>query len=87
MSFLHYVTYSYSYDNITSLVRSWFQEPNMEKISIKCREDQSVCDFGIFDQDQVQDGESSHYGLWQISIGSNDEPLYNTAKKAASMPT
>lgn len=40
-----------------------------------------VCDFGIFDQAQVQDRESSHYGLWQISIGSNHKPLYNTAKQ------
>lgn len=27
-----------------------------------------VQDFGIFDQAQVQDRESSHYGLWQISL-------------------
>lgn len=43
-----------------------------------------MCDFGIFDQAQVQDRESSHYGLWQISIGSNDKPLYNTAKQHPS---
>lgn len=36
---------------------------------------------GTFDQAQVQDRESSHYGLWQISIGSNDKLLYNSAKQ------
>lgn len=41
-------------------------------------------DSGIFDQAQVQHRESSHYGLWQISIGSNDKPLYNSAKKHPS---
>lgn len=38
-------------------------------------------DFGIFDQAQVQDRESSHYGLWQISIGSSNTLLYNSAKQ------
>lgn len=38
-------------------------------------------DFEIFDQAQVQDRESSHYGLWQISIGSNHKLLYNGAKQ------
>lgn len=38
-------------------------------------------DFGIFDQAQVQDRESSHYGLWQISIRPNDKLLYKRAKQ------
>lgn len=40
-----------------------------------------VWEFGIFDQAQVQDRESSHYGLWQISIESNEKLLYNGAKQ------
>ena len=40
-----------------------------------------VWEFGIFDQAQVQDRESSHYGLWQISIESNEKLLYNSAKQ------
>lgn len=38
-------------------------------------------EFGIFDQAQVQDRESSHYGLWQISIESSEKLLYNSAKQ------
>lgn len=38
-------------------------------------------EFGIFDQAQVQDRESSHYGLWQINIESNEKLLYNSAKQ------
>lgn len=38
-------------------------------------------EFGIFDQAQVQDRESSHYGSWQISIESNEKLLYNSVKQ------
>lgn len=38
-------------------------------------------EFGIFDQAQVQDRESSHYGLWQISIESREKLLYNSDKQ------
>lgn len=72
-----------SYWFIWALLHRWgaVSKNWTERRSVLHAERIRVCDFSIFDQAQVQDRESSHYGLRQISIGSNDKPLYNTAKQ------
>lgn len=52
----------------------------MERSALKA-ERIRVWEFGIFDQAQVQERESSRYGLWQISIESNEKLLYNSVKQ------
>lgn len=71
-----YIFHYFDHFSLTSAAsKKWMERSVLNAERVR------VWEFGIFDQAQVQDRESSHYGSWQISIESNEKLLYNSVKQ------